>query len=80
MNIISAMHPVRFFDDCTVFLKVWFEELSEPVLFAADPFDCERHGKEIWIRAMAGEFGPVTVLDQNYPRPAQVKVVEHDAN
>jgi hypothetical protein len=63
MKIISATHPHRFPDGCTVFLKVWFEELSEPVLFAADPFDCERHGKELWIRAMAGEFGPVMTIE-----------------
>ena len=79
MNVISAMHPHRFSDNCTVFLMVWFEELSDPVLFAADPFDSERHGKELWIRAMAGEFGPVRVVEPT-PRDAAplIKVVGHE--
>jgi hypothetical protein len=76
MKVVSAMHPHRFDGDCTVFLKVWFEELAEPVLFAADPFDCERHGKELWIRAMAGEFGPVLTMQPIKRDPiALMKVV-----
>lgn len=62
-TIISAMNPSRYVDDYTeIFLIVWFEELDGPISFVASPFDCERHGKELWIRAMAGEFGPIEVL------------------
>ena len=83
-TIVSAVHPVRFSDDCAVCLKVWFEELDEPIIFLADPFDCERHGKELWIRAMAGEFGPVTIIERPIdeilfpyqPSPALLKVVQ----
>jgi hypothetical protein len=60
-TIVSAVNPVRYQDDFAVWLKVWFEELSEPVLFCAIPFDVEVHGRELWIRAMAGEYGPVDV-------------------
>lgn len=85
MIIVSAINPVRFSDDCAVWLKVWFEELDEPVLFVADPFDCERHGKELWIRAMAGEYGSVMVVERPVEillpcqvSPALLKVIEHD--
>ena len=60
-TIISAMNPVRIEGGIGVSLKVWFAELNEPVEFAASPFDCERHDKELWIRAMADEYGPVEV-------------------
>lgn len=76
-TIVSATNPIRYSNDCAVWLKAWFEELPDPVLFCADPFDSERHGKELWFRAMAGEFGPVTVIDP----PVEVlpmKVIEHD--
>lgn len=67
-TIVSAMSPRRRPNDCAVLLKVWFEELEYPVWFVADPFDCERHGKELWIRAMAGEFGPV-MIDETTSAP-----------
>lgn len=62
-TIVAALNPRRYQDSFTeIYLKVWFEELSEPVTFLATPFDCERHGKELWIRAMGGEYGPIEVL------------------
>lgn len=61
-NVISATNPRRFRDSYTeIVLKVWFEE-GGPFEFIASPFDTERHGKALWIRAMAGEFGPIEVL------------------
>ncbi len=74
-TIIAAMSPRRFADTFTeIMLKVWFEELGEPVEFMASPFDCERHGKVLWFRAMAGEYGPIEVLP---PRETQsIEVVE----
>lgn len=69
-TVISAVDPFRYRDSCTeIFLKVWFAELSEPVDFIASPFDTERHGKELWIRAMAQEFGPINVIDTDFPMP-----------
>ncbi len=65
-TIISAMNPFRFEDSYTeIFLTVWFEEIDEPLDFVASPFDPERHGKELWIRAMAGEFGQVEVFPED---------------
>lgn len=79
-TIISAMNPERYEDSYTeIFLKVWFEEIGEPLEFLASPFDCERHGKELWIRAMAGEFGPIEVLpaEQSPMRLFEKKISEH---
>jgi hypothetical protein len=61
-TIIAAVDPYMAEDDHRVHLKVWFEELPEPVHFTADPGDCEPHGRELWIRALAGEYGTVRVL------------------
>lgn len=77
-TIISACDPVRISDDCAVYLKVWFEEIDGPVPFKADPMDTERHGKELWIRAMAGEYGPVILLDRKEIEVPSLKVIEHD--
>lgn len=42
--------------DCVV----TFDHLGgEPVPFTANPNDTETHGREIFARASAGEFGPV---------------------
>lgn len=67
-TIISALYPRRYQDSYTeVYLTAWFEELDGPVEFLASPFDCERHGKELWIRSMAGEYGPIEVIDEPSP-------------
>jgi hypothetical protein len=62
LHIISATSPVRYEGHCEVWLKVWFEEFDGPIYpYCASPLDAERHGKELWIRAMAGEYGPVEI-------------------
>ena len=58
-TIVSAINPERWDGHFEVQLKVWFEELDGPIPFVATPLDCEAHGRELWIRAMAGEYGPV---------------------
>jgi len=61
-TVISAVDPFRYEDSYTeIWLTVWFEEFNGPLRFLASPFDPERHGKALWIRAMAGEFGEITV-------------------
>ncbi len=73
MNIISAMNPRRFDGDyCVIFLDVWFEEFNGSLPFVATPFDVERHGKVLWIRAMAGEFGPIEIIQ--FPLQQEVKI------
>jgi hypothetical protein len=72
-TIVSALNPMRVEGDYRVMLKVWFAELNVPVDFIASPLDCETHGKELWIRAMAGEYGPVEVVKLE-------KMIEHGSN
>lgn len=68
-TVISAADPRCFQDtDNVILLKVWFEELPKPVEFCATPFDCEQHGRALWARARAGEYGPVTIIPENLPR------------
>lgn len=70
-TIISAMNPMMREGDYTaIILTVWFEELDSAVQFLATLFDIERHGKELWLRAMAGEFGPITVIERNVEQPS----------
>lgn len=77
MQIISALNPQRFKDDFNVILKVWFAELNGPVDFVASPLDVEAHGKELWIRAMAGEYGPVEILERPKSTPPEAgKLIE----
>lgn len=40
-------------------LVVKFEHLDEEVPFVANPNDCEAHGRELYARAIAGDFGVV---------------------
>ena len=71
-TIVSASNPMRYDGTYTeIWLTVWFEEFGdEPIYdFCATPFDCERHGKELWIRAMAGEYGAIEVV----PMPPMIK-------
>lgn len=48
-------------------MLVWFEELSEPVQFCATPFDGEEYGRELWFRAMKGEYGEIEILEESSP-------------
>jgi len=47
------------------------EVLSDPWPFFAVPTDVEAHGRELYAKAMAGDFGPVAAY---LPRPAPVVV------
>lgn len=67
-TVVAATEPRRFQDTFNIILlKVWFEELPAPVEFVATPFDCEQHGRALWARARAGEYGPIAVIPQNAP-------------
>ena len=80
-TIVAAMSPRRYTDNPNVWLTAWFEELDGPVEFLASPYDCERHGKELWIRAMAGEYGPVTLIDPSPPLidVTPSRIIDHDS-
>lgn len=60
MNLISASNPVWADSDQTVInLTVRFAEIDEDLPFAASPNDPEPHGRNIYARAIAGEFGTI---------------------
>jgi len=40
-------------------LIVKWEEFAEEMPFGASPNDCEEHGRDLFARAKAGEFGEV---------------------
>lgn len=62
-TIVAAMNPRRFEDDYTnIMMEVWFEEFDGSLLFNATLFDCEPHGRELWFRAMKGEYGPIEII------------------
>jgi hypothetical protein len=48
-------NPENTMIDCVVF----FEHLGEPLPFTANPNDVEAHGREIFSRCVAEEFGPI---------------------
>lgn len=75
MRIISAIAPWRHENSYTeIFIRVWFTEYSEPFdNYLASCFDCEAHGRELWFRAMKGEYGEIEVRsDPPSPMSAQI--------
>jgi hypothetical protein len=51
-------HPTN--KEAGINLSVTFAELgANPVPFAAVPNDIEEHGRDLYMRALAGQFGPV---------------------
>ena len=72
MNIISAHSPKH--TDCGgIELMVVFEGLGE-VPFLAKSDDIESHGRELYARALAGEFGPVAQYVA--PVPTQEEILK----
>lgn len=60
MNYTSVKNP-RFITQSTsaIELTVIFDALPEEVTFIAKPSDPEPHGRELYYKAIAGEFGPI---------------------
>lgn len=71
MNYSTATHPVwQNTEHTTVTLMVEFDHIPEPVPFTASLDDVEAHGRELFMRAAAGEFGPVAA----YVAPTALEV------
>lgn len=72
IEVISASHPRHSeVDSDSITLDVLFAHLPEPVQFAARRDDPEEHGRELYIRAMFGEFGDIEVIPLPPPTDAQ---------
>lgn len=60
MTIVSAHSPKwSNQDQSSITLRAIFAELGKEVPFTASPNDPELHGREIYQRAISGEFGKV---------------------
>ena len=60
MKFIYAKNPVWANRSQTLInLTVRFEEIDEDLPFTANPNDSEAHGRDIYARAIAGEFGEI---------------------
>lgn len=57
-------------------LLVTFDWLPEEVPFTAAPWDVEEHGRELYQRAMDGEFGEIAEYSAPVPTEAQLADIE----
>lgn len=63
IEVISAKRPRHLAGDTeTITLDVRFGHLPEQVPFAASKDDSEEYGRELYSRAVFGEFGPIEVI------------------
>lgn len=70
MKIVSVRDPRWADENCTtISLLVKFDTLDREAEFFAMPNDVEAHGRELLVRAMNGEFGPIKEYE-----PPQVDV------
>lgn len=75
LTIKFAANPVYAVEDGTcITLQVKFDEFEDIMPFGATPYDPMPYGVELYNRALAGEFGPITpfvstsVAGTNQPR------------
>lgn len=63
ITIISASNPRCYQSDGeAITLDVRFSHIPSPIPFTAKRDDVELHGRELYSRAVFGEFGDITVL------------------
>ena len=63
IEVLSAARPRHDGSDPdSITLDVLFAHLPEPVQFAARKDDSEEHGRELYSRAVFGEFGDIEVI------------------
>lgn len=63
IEVLSAVHPRHYASDPdSITLDVRFAHLPEPVQFTARKDDPEEHGRELYSRAVFGEFGDIEVI------------------
>lgn len=73
MKVISAHSPVwDSHEQLFINLFVQFEEFEEELPFAANPKDPEAHGREIFQRAIDGEFGEIAPYIEPEKPPEQL--------
>lgn len=72
IEMLNASRPRHLAGDTeSVTLDVLFSHLPEHVQFTARKDDPEEHGRELYSRAVFGEFGDITVISPPPPTEAQ---------
>ncbi|WP_421260253.1 tail fiber assembly protein [Aeromonas sp. 600774] len=61
--------------DDVINMEVLFSHLPDFVPFSARKDDAEEHGRELYTRAMFGEFGTITVIPQPLPTTAEMQAI-----
>ncbi len=73
IEVITAANPRHFAGDQeSITLDVRFSHLEEVVEFTARRDDAERHGRELYSRAVFGEFGEIKVITPPPPTEAEL--------
>lgn len=73
IEVITAANPRHLAGDQeSITLDVRFSHLEEVVEFTARRDDAERHGREIYSRAVFGEFGEIKVITPPPPTEAEL--------
>ncbi|MDM5128226.1 tail fiber assembly protein [Aeromonas salmonicida] len=72
IEVLRAMRPRHYAaDPDSITLDVLFAHLPEQVQFTARKDDPEEHGRELYSRAVFGEFGDIEVLPLPPPTEAE---------
>lgn len=72
IEVLSAVHPRHYAaDPDSITLDVRFAHLTEPVQFTARKDDPMEHGRELYSRAVFGEFGDIEVIPVPPPTEAE---------
>ncbi|GKQ99006.1 tail fiber assembly protein [Aeromonas hydrophila] len=72
IEVLSAGRPRHYAaDPDSITLDVRFAHLPEPVQFTARKDDSEEHGRELYSRAVFGEFGDIEVIPLPPPTEAE---------
>lgn len=72
IEIISAKNPRRMeWDEAAITLDVLFSHMQESMPFTATADDMEEHGRELYVRALHGEYGEIAVVAAPEPTDAQ---------
>lgn len=72
IEIVNAKNPRRMeWDDTSITLDVLFSHVPERMPFTAKADDLEEHGRELYARAMRGEYGDIEVVAAPSPTGAQ---------
>ncbi|WP_236662298.1 tail fiber assembly protein [Aeromonas jandaei] len=80
IEVISAERPRHYADDTdSITLDVLFAHLPEKVQFAARKDDPAPHGRELYSRAVFGEFGEITVITPPPPTEAELQARLNEA-